>query len=425
MPTVATKKAKSSRKSISKEYAFRGHFPTVEQMLAGESGSDNNIVLRIALCKNAKDGFIPLEMTWNFFLRSFRCHSERDTKDGLAAIFADIRELRTDENVVAVTALAYEIDGKLTLEEVKARVSASGKVAFVWTTHNHLRASQKVGEATYKKWHLKRFGVDAPPTDATVSAFCSENLRYSHLRDVRLADEGRVYVVREWGRKIPVFDIAHAPEHKTRIVFPLATPIALKDGTRTICDYKAIYHAHGINIFGDAYSTESQNPARLHYLPSHPPGMTGETIVFGGELVDSEPIWSGIKAAAPAIETQEPQSSHRTVAIPSAGLDELEYILRQIPPDLEYPDWFKCIAAIFYETSGSDAGAELAHSWSSRDPRYSFEEVERIWDSLDLDHRKPARIGTLVKIARSYNDAFRPYRMALKILDFILHKKDQ
>src|SRR5690606_5510072 len=103
---------------------------------------------------------------------------------------------------------------------------------------------------------------------------CSEKRQYEHLTNVCLASGGKVRFVREYGRNVEVFDITHDPEHKVRIVFPLLTAIQINQPEeRSIFDYKAIYNTHGRAIFGDAYSSESQNPSRLHYLPSHPPGM--------------------------------------------------------------------------------------------------------------------------------------------------------
>ena len=191
-------------------------------------------------------------------------------------------------------ALAYEIDGKLTIEQVKARLGALGAEAITWTTHNHLRTKQSVGLASYKKWHAETFGIDGAPTDEGVHRYCAENKR-NHLTNVRLHDKGKTRLEREYGQQVEVFDVAHDPEHKLRIVFPLKQALALKDGTFSIADFRAIYHAFGKQVFGEAYSTESSNPARLHYLPSHPPGTQGTALHFPGALVDHFDVWKSVE----------------------------------------------------------------------------------------------------------------------------------
>ena len=249
----------------------------------GEFGANADHILRIALCANARSDYLACHYAWGAFIDGWLHRpSEREKKDGPAVIFAEMREFRTNEDAHSVSALAYEIDGKLTLEQVKARLELLGSEAVAWTTHNHLRTKQHVGLASYKKWHVKTFGIDGAPTDEGVRRYCAENKRYDHLTNGRLHDKGKTRLVREYGQPVEVFDVAHDPEHKLRIVFPLKQALALKDNTFTIADFKAIYHTFGKQVFGDAYSAESSNPARLHYLPSHPPGTQGTVLHFPG-----------------------------------------------------------------------------------------------------------------------------------------------
>lgn len=396
--THASSKATTEPCNRSKEVA-PPQFPT--EPLTGNLSADH--VLTIAACAGPQSDFFNIQSSWGSFVEHISTHEVRDQKSGLAVMLAEVREHRTDSNVVAVSALGYEIDGKLTLDDVKLRVGMSGYEAVVWTTHNHSRTTQHIGLATFEKWYLKKFDADCMLANDLVRLFCSESKRYSHLTNVRLANEGKARTVWERGQKVVVFDIEHDPEHKTRIVFPLAKPFPLKDGTHSIEDFKAVYCAFGHGLFGDAYSPESKNPARLHYLPSHPPGRNGESHHFEGSFVDAEALLESVK---PELEAKRKASSLRA-NLASAGLDELEHVLRSIPPDLEYPDWYRCLAAIYHETNGSDEGNELAHEWSSGDARYDFDEVERIWDGFDLSHPKPATMGTLIKFAKTFDKSFR------------------
>jgi hypothetical protein len=319
-------------------------------------------------------------------------------------IFAEMRGERSNEHCIAATALAYEIDGRLLLDRAIQRVIDSRREAILWTTHNHMRTSQGIPWRRFQEWHIKKFGRKGAPTDATVAQYCAESNRLNHLRNVRLHNGGEIYRVREYGMWIEVFSIAHDPEHKCRVVFPLEQSIHLKSGECSIADFKALYHAHGNTLFGDAYSRESCNPARIHYLPSHKPGEQFCVYHNEGSLTDPRKLVQRvIKSKAPI---RVPQTR-----LASATLTELATVLESIPADLEYPDWFKAIAAIFHETGGSGEGNELAHLWSSGDPRYDFEQVECIWDSLDPDHSTPSTMGTLVKLARDHDPTFKPASM--------------
>ena len=343
----------------------------------GQFGANADHILRIALCATARSDYLASHYAWGAFIDGWLHRpSEREKKDGPAVIFAEMHEFRTNEHAHSVSALAYEIDGKLSLEQVKARLEALGFEAVAWTTHNHLRTKQPVRLASFKKWHLKTFGINGAPTDEGVCRYCAENKRHDHLTSVRLHDNGTTRRVHDYGQQVEVFDVAHDPEHKLRIVFPLKQALALKDGTFTIADFKAIYHAFGKQVFGEAYSTESSNPARLHYMPSHPPRTQGSVLHFPGALVDHFDVWKRVEPTVKAAKT----SASKRGAFRPVGLDELEHVLKSIPSDLERPDWFKAIAAIFHETGGTDAGAQLAHEWSSGDPRYDFDEVEGIWE---------------------------------------------
>lgn len=369
---------------------------------SGRAGKNADHSLSVSFCNSASSNYLVLEKAlWGYLCDEWLLiHDERESKDGPAMIFAEMRDRRSDKHCISVSALAYEIDGKLSLDETVERVQNCGSEAVLWTTANHMRTSQSVACREFQKWHIKTFGREATPTNETAARFCKQHKRYNHLCDVRLRDEGSVYYIRAYGKDIPVFAISHLPEHKLRIVFPLSTPIAMS-GDCSVESFKALYHARGKELFGDNYSTESCNPARLHYLPAHKPGQPYSTLHFPGILTDPSAIFVAAGSARPR------RSKAEKLAFKSATVAELARVLEGVPADLDYPDWFKALAAIFNETGGSGDGNELAHCWSSGDCRYDFDQVERIWDSFDPNYASPSTMGTLIALAREHDPNFK------------------
>lgn len=363
-------------------------------------------LLYISHCTSRKSNFKTLQCEWGAIVHLASEHAIRGEKDGPAVIFAEVRGERVDKNVEQISALGYEIDGKLTLDRTLALVESSGLEAIVWTTHNHLRESQHITLGEFTAWHTRAHGSREMPTDASVREYCAQNSKYDHLDNVHLVDNGRTRWIRERGKDIIVFDITHEPEHKLRIVFLLGSAINLKDDTFSVQDYKRLYVWFGSKIFGNAFSTESKNPARIHYWPSRICQREAFSALISGTPIDTAKLLEEFerdqaKAGATKSTHVSPPKRSKT------RFKELEDVVGQIPPDIGYQDWFKCIAAIFHETDGSDEGAELAHSWSSGDPRYAFEEVEKIWHSLSPNHSHPVTMGTLIQIGRAHNKHFR------------------
>lgn len=322
-------------------------------------------------------------------------HVERQNKDGEAMVFGEMRGGRRDEHCKSSTALVYEVDGKLGEADIVERVRQRGLQAFVWSTHNHFRTQQQVPLKRFQEW-MRKQGLEGEITSAMISAFCAQDVKYDHLRNVRSKDGGRVYRVKHRGVWVDVLDIVHEPEEKWRIVFPLAVPIRIGLGGLTKKQFAALYHSFGTEVFGSAYSGESSDPARIHYLPSHKPGSPFKAFQFEGDLLHPDPLLATLVCGS---ETA-PKRPHLNLTAPTRR--ELAQLLEVIPCDLPYPDWFKVIAAVFHETGGTGEGNELVHDWSSGDPRYDFDQVERIWDSLDPDHPSPVTFGTLVKLAADY-----------------------
>src|SRR5436190_8703370 len=128
---------------------------------SGRVGANANHELSFMWCAGARADYLPLlNVPWGSFCeRLVGEHGVRDRKDGPAIIGAVLRGGRRNEHAVCGTLLIYDVDGKLSLEEVIRRVTASGYEAMVWPTHNHLATKTKIGVRTFHKW----LGEDCPP----------------------------------------------------------------------------------------------------------------------------------------------------------------------------------------------------------------------------------------------------------------------
>jgi hypothetical protein len=388
-----------------------------EQNLGQPSPNGGNSLIRVAFVANSSATVTHSELVdWSDCRKvCISEHFEQPKKDGVAFIFADLHGGRRDENADSVSALVYDIDGKLTEPEADRIVAETGFEAVHYTTFNHLKTVTTVGVKSYQKWaQANGYGKNHRPPRQSMRAYCAAHPKYNHLTHVRLLDNGRTIRVKLYDSEFDACRIGHDPEHKTRVIFPLLRAIPVK--VLGIDVYKAIYHAVGTKLFADRYDRACSNPARLHYLPSHPPGATGYVIKHhSGELLDWEATYKPLKAE---IEKHREQSAKRREVwanTPSQDLAELHRILKSIPSYILRDQWFRALAAIFHETKDSDEGRQLAHSWSERDDdRYDYDEVEAIWGDFDPDHPHPATMGTLIKLAQEHDAAFDIHK--LKVL---------
>lgn len=106
--------------------------------------------LHYATCANrfSKD-LAPACMHWpDFELLWLSAHAIRESKDGCGLIFAKFsKPLRAAANVVSVTALALDIDGKQAkppaFEDAVKRLESLGMLAGAWTTYQHTEAAPR------------------------------------------------------------------------------------------------------------------------------------------------------------------------------------------------------------------------------------------------------------------------------------------
>ena len=83
---------------------------------------------------------------------------------------------------------------------------------------------------------------------------------------------------------------------------------------------------------------------------------------------------------------------------------KLRSVLADIDPGVGYCDWIVALMVIFNETGGSEAGLLLADEWSQGGHNYrGFHDVESRWNRFKLSHKKPLRMGSLIRLAKHLN----------------------
>ncbi|MEO6364032.1 MAG: PriCT-2 domain-containing protein, partial [Caldimonas sp.] len=118
-------------------------------------------------------------------------------------------------------------------------------------------------------------------------------------------------------------------------------------------------------------------------------------LVLGWHLSDPVPV------------LQRPERPPRSAGA-VVGHDELQALLCAIPnrgPDeLDYDEWWRVVAGIHEVTSGSDAGLELAHTFSAKSSKYAPAFLdERVWPFIRSEGRgQVVGLGSLQRIAARY-----------------------
>ena len=211
-------------------------------------------------------------------------HERRDRKDGRAFMpGALIGEFRKEIAVERVDLLIYDIDGAQTLEEVHRLLTAADKPAILYTTHSHRVSRTAIETDKYKKW-ADKVGANFPPASCEdMARFCQEN-GLGHLVDDEFAFDASN---REQNTKGICYVVRHRPVDKVRVVILLATPIViahLGDTTKEAIEtYKSIYRGVG-RALGLDFDTSCEDPSRMYYFPSCPPGAEPETRLYGVDL---------------------------------------------------------------------------------------------------------------------------------------------
>jgi len=100
-------------------------------------------------------------------------------------------------------------------------------------------------------------------------------------------------------------------------------------------------------------------------------------------------------------ELFKPSSSTGSVVdgprFPTADPARVQEALKNIPANLPYEDWMRALAALH-----SEGLIDIAREWSSRDPRYKREELDRMWKSFGFDKPKSITIASVFHLEKLY-----------------------
>lgn len=121
-----------------------------------------------------------------------------------------------------------------------------------------------------------------------------------------------------------------------------------------------------------------------------------------------EPIKLCVMADAITVAYERLMPSEGSSRNASASHDEpadiplLQEALLVLPPDMDYPDWFRVAAALVNHTGGSESAYTLFDQWSSGGTKYrGKKDTWRLWSSLDPDHPNPITIATLRMLVKA------------------------
>ena len=178
------------------------------------------------------------------------------------------------------------------------------------------------------------------------------------------------------------------------------------DRQLTADDYSAAWRGFDQKYFGGRLYKADPSGAKLYQQQGtwncHPTRirMARSWAHNGCVATAEELIKLGRTVMPPTISTSSDTSQESKA--PSSGThSRIIALLEWADPDLGYPDWFRVLCVIFYETKGSHEGLEIADSWSSGGRKYrGAQDVYKRWKSFDPDHPRPVKIGTLVRYAQ-------------------------
>lgn len=246
-----------------------------------------------------------VELDFPTLIALFSQFDERDNKDGPCFVPGTfIGEERKSNAVIQIEALVYDVDGKQSYEDLKAKVDALGVVAFIYTTFSHMTTKSTLVVDHYLRWAKKAGRPEREATEEDIVAFLGDN-RKDHLKNVkcdmkyRQTAEGQAYT------------ITHDPLEKMRVVFPLDKPIVIADlamGSKTaINEYKTIYHGVARTI-GIDLDTACEDPARLYYFPAKKPNAPSIIWHFNTEAANPQLLnWEAYPRAAVADKSRKTQ----------------------------------------------------------------------------------------------------------------------
>jgi hypothetical protein len=341
-------------------------------------------------------------------------HIEQSGKDKNALLWGDCVEARCNANMRSMEAFAFDFDGAIGLDALKARIAQKGFTALLYTTYSHGKTATTVSVERYRGFADKH-DLAFPPTRATMAKFLKEN-QLGHLQNIVFdLSPGNLnkHIVTASEASYVVF---HDPVEKLRVILFLAETMPLADDDGVGIDgYKVIYEKAALDIFGpDALKIidpSCKTPCQPIYLPAKPIGSVVDHQIraFDGRLWNWRPVWRDVVGE---VEERRRKLAERRRMFEGATYDlkvlQIAECLKRIPAD-DYDVWIRCLIAIFNETDGSDEGLNLAHTWSATIPdKYDADGLDCKWVSFGETSIASARVGlgTLVFLARQYHPDF-------------------
>lgn len=213
------------------------------------------------------------------------------------------------------------------------------------------------------------------------------------------------------GESIIVFD-ADSPEsiaalHAFEKKFGLTPKLSVKTS-------KGVHHYYqiGSGVFArpDSHSTE-KHPERIDIKKGRGlvmlPNSTGKHIErcdistwdqlssVSQDFIDAVFTHNGREKPRPFDKSKK---SIELAAPTTEKLARIQALLQVLDADCGRDDWVHILMAVFFETSGSDEGFEIADAWSSTGGlRYKgTKDVLTQWKSFKLDHESPYTMATLM-----------------------------
>lgn len=189
---------------------------------------------------------------------------------------------------------------------------------------------------------------------------------------------------------------SHSEERfKFRAIFPLAQPVS----ARYISERKQRL----LSIFKCDSSTFDLS--RAFYLPATSPA-NASTFQCGskqGKLLDLSDLPVDLHQVQ-----QEVEANYANTPATARDIIGMAEMLKHIPPDLEYRDWYRIALALMStaDEGNIDTLKTLWHTWSSGDPRYDEKQTENLWcyiqRNYDPNHPDGVSKGTLIALAKKH-----------------------
>ncbi|MHB8056830.1 MAG: primase-helicase family protein [Desulfuromonadaceae bacterium] len=192
------------------------------------------------------------------------------------------------------------------------------------------------------------------------------------------------------------------PGMRVRMCIPLDRPVAPDD-------YSSAWRGFDQKYFGGQVSKADSSGAKLYQQQGvwscHPSRINhAETWSYNAGVASADALLQICRTLIQAVDAASTRVDHADEFAPTATFPAsiIIALLQPIDSNSPYPIWFLVIAAIFNISHGSPEGLEIADTWSSRGQKKykGFVDVKRYWKTVRPDHPNPAKIGTLIKLAK-------------------------